>query len=285
MKVETRNIIVVPYNPDWPKMFEAESIIIKAVLGDNCLAIHHVGSTSVPGLSAKPKIDILAVVKDPIKAIKVLEEVEFKYTGEYNIPMHYGFSKRGKVDVNLHVYENDHPDIDLMLFFRDYLISHPIEREEYARLKDDLLKEKYSYQKNNYMFTGYNLGKDAFIRKILKQAGFNHLRMMRCTHYAEWDAYHKITEEQVFAPQNIKYNKNHPNLMAENHFHFVLYQGIDIVATAHVEYLNLREAILHFVAIDSNSKSNNLDAEMRNLLEKWIKIQGRNFIKSPTIRT
>ena len=61
---ETKLIEFVPYDPIWPKIFEIESENIKQALGDNCVAIHHVGSTAVPGLSSKPKIDIIAVVKD-----------------------------------------------------------------------------------------------------------------------------------------------------------------------------------------------------------------------------
>jgi GrpB-like predicted nucleotidyltransferase (UPF0157 family) len=63
-KAMNKNVIVTSYNPHWPIIFEAEAIKIREALGDNCIAVHHVGSTSVPGLIAKPKIDIIAVVKD-----------------------------------------------------------------------------------------------------------------------------------------------------------------------------------------------------------------------------
>lgn len=57
-------ITVVPYDPNWPNIFEAEATCIKKALADNCIALHHVGSTSVPGLAAKPKIDLIAVGRD-----------------------------------------------------------------------------------------------------------------------------------------------------------------------------------------------------------------------------
>lgn len=60
-----KEIIITPYNLDWPQIFEREASKIKEVLGSNCIAIHHVGSTSVPGLSAKPVIDMIGVVKNP----------------------------------------------------------------------------------------------------------------------------------------------------------------------------------------------------------------------------
>jgi GrpB-like predicted nucleotidyltransferase (UPF0157 family) len=130
-----KHIEVVPYNPEWPKMFEAEASAIKEALCDNCIAIHHVGSTSVPGLQAKPKIDIIAVVIDPATTISPLESIGIQYRGEYNIPLHYGFSRRGNVDVNLHVYAEGHSEIELNLLFRDYLRSHPEARDKCGALK------------------------------------------------------------------------------------------------------------------------------------------------------
>lgn len=57
--VNFKNIVVTPYNPDWPHIFEKEASKIKEAIGSNCIAIHHIGSTSVPGLSAKPVIDMI----------------------------------------------------------------------------------------------------------------------------------------------------------------------------------------------------------------------------------
>src|SRR5438552_10266127 len=97
---KTKQIDVVPYDPNWPMLFELESAAIKKELGDNCVAIHHIGSTSVPGLAAKPKIDMIAVVRDPENLIEKLEMIGIQYRGEFNIPLHYGFSKRSTVDLN-----------------------------------------------------------------------------------------------------------------------------------------------------------------------------------------
>lgn len=68
-----------------------------------------------------------------------------------------------------------HPEIELNLLFRDYLRNHPEVRNEYVELKSKLLEEKSSYEKNNSSFTGYNLGKAAFISKVLKSANFNRI--------------------------------------------------------------------------------------------------------------
>jgi GrpB-like predicted nucleotidyltransferase (UPF0157 family) len=76
--------------------FKEEALKIKQALGGNCLDVHHVGSTSVPGLSAKPIIDIIGVMKDPKKAILPLESLGFTYKGEYNIPFSPLFQQKKK---------------------------------------------------------------------------------------------------------------------------------------------------------------------------------------------
>lgn len=140
-------IEVVLYDPNWPIIFAAESKTIQEALGENCLEIHHIGSTAVPGLVAKPKIDIIAVVNHLSEVGKQLSSIGIQYQGEYNIPLRYFFSKRSKVNVNLHVYEEDHPEIELNLLFRDYLCSHAAARDEYALLKRQLLVDESSFQK------------------------------------------------------------------------------------------------------------------------------------------
>lgn len=93
MRQKRKKIMVVSYDPEWPHIFERESSKIKAAMGSNCMVIYHVGSTSVPDLSAKPVIDMIGVVKYPEKAIEPLESLGFKYKGEYNIPMRYYFNR------------------------------------------------------------------------------------------------------------------------------------------------------------------------------------------------
>lgn len=179
---------IVPYDPNWPNIYEKEATLIKEVLRDNLLEIHHIGSTSVAGLSAKPKIDMIAAVQDPLSARDQLEKIGIEYRGEYNIPLHYVFSKRGNTDLNLHVYQESHPEIKLNLMFRDYLRSHPNKRDAYARLKDKLIQDESSFSKENSLFTNYTLRKGNFIRNVLREAGFNMLRMMKCNDDTEWQA-------------------------------------------------------------------------------------------------
>ena len=135
-----KKIEVVEYNPEWPMIFENEKIAILEALKDNCAAIHHVGSTSVPELIAKPKIDIIAVANNRTNAIKDLEKIGYSYDGEWNIPLQCGFAKRNGTYVNLHMFfELDHPEIELNLSFRDYLRTHTEAKIAYGNLKKEIL--------------------------------------------------------------------------------------------------------------------------------------------------
>jgi len=269
----SKHIVVLPYNPDWPKIFEAESQKIKNALGDNCIAIHHIGSTSVPGLSAKPVIDMIVVIKDSEKVTQQLESLGFKSKGEYNIPMRLYFNRSEGIDTNLHVYQEGHPEIELNLFFRDYLRERPEARDEYAKLKEDLLKEKSSYEKNNSLFTGYNLGKDVFIRKILQATNFNRIRILKCTHYAEWEAAKRLRNKYFFDPLSISdpytWTFDHPE-----HVHLVLYQGIEIIGYAHIQFWPKQRAALRIIVIDEAHRQHGFGSQFLQLCEQWLKKQG-----------
>jgi GrpB-like predicted nucleotidyltransferase (UPF0157 family) len=200
--MKTKRIEVVPYDPRWPEIFEAEKKLLEPIL----IEIHHIGSTSVPGFAAKPKIDIIAVAKNRNKAIDNLEKSGYLYKGEWNIPLQCGFTKRGNTDVNLHLFfEVDHPEIELNLKFRDYLRSHDEIRDEYAAIKREILKDENSQQKING-FPLYTIRKREFIDRVIKSMGYNRLRVLK-----------SITKkEKRFSEQ------------------FVLYRGADIIGYASV---------------------------------------------------
>jgi GrpB-like predicted nucleotidyltransferase (UPF0157 family)/GNAT superfamily N-acetyltransferase len=270
---KTKKIVVTAYNPDWPNIFDTGASKIKKALGSNCIAIHHIGSTSVPGLSAKPVIDMIGVVKNPEKAIAPLENLGFQYKGEYNIPMRFYFNRSEGVETNLHVYEEGHPEIELNLLFRDYLRDHAEAKDEYALLKENLLKEKSSYEKNNSIFTGYNLGKDAFIRKILKAANFNRIRVMKCTHYAEWEAAKRLRQKYFFDPLSLEdpytWTFNH-----KDHAHLILYQGVEIIGYAHIQFWPDHRVALRILVVDESHRHLGLGSQFLHLCEQWLKKQG-----------
>lgn len=273
MKNSTKQIKVVPYDPNWPKLFGNQASTIQEILGDNCIAIHHIGSTSVPGLSAKPTIDIIAEVKNGLQSITPLEKIGFSYKGEWNIPFKYGFAKREGTKVNLHVFEEGHSEIALNLTFRDYLRANPQALKEYAELKQKLLSDDTAFHKQEgQLFSGYNLGKDAFIRKILKASNFNRLRFLRCAHHEEWAAARNFRQKYFFGPHNIEdpytWTFNHPQ-----HVHFVLSQGAEIVGYTHIQLWPDKRAAMRILVIDKAKRNNNLSAKLLALCEKWLKSQ------------
>ncbi len=79
--------------------------------------------------------------------------------------------------------------------------------------------------------------------------GASSLRLMHCTHYVEWEAYHRIRKEQIFDRNtHVTYDTNHPSFSDKDYFHFVLYKGIDIVSVAMIEFLNEKESVLRSLA-------------------------------------
>jgi GrpB-like predicted nucleotidyltransferase (UPF0157 family)/GNAT superfamily N-acetyltransferase len=267
-----KHIEVVPYNDQWPQMFESEAATFRQALGDNSVAVHHVGSTAVPGLAAKPTIDIIAVIKDRDLAIKGFESLGYEYRGEFNIPMRLFFNKKVGTDVNLHVYEEGNPEIELNLKFRDYLCAHPEARDAYAALKAELLTKPSSYMKTNPPFTGYSLGKYAFINNIVKQTGFNRLRMMTCTHYAEWDTAKAYRQKYFFDNAGISdpYTYTFDDV---NHKHFVLYQGTQIIGYAHVQLWPEQRSAMRIIVIDEPFRNKGFGSQFLALCERWLQIQ------------
>lgn len=264
------SIELVPYNADWPQIFEQEALQIQKALDNYCIALHHVGSTAVPGLSAKPTIDIIGVVKNRSETIHLLEKIDFEYMGEYTIPGHFGFRKRNSVKVNLHVYEPAHPEIELNLLFRDYLRAHSEAREAYAKLKLHLVNLPCSSEKQNSLFKGYTLGKDEFIRSILKQAGFQKLRMRICAHHAEWTASQHFRQKYFFDKVPIAdpytWTFDHPQ-----HAHLIFYQGVDIIGYAHVQFWPDKRAALRIIVIDENQRRKGLGKQFLKYIEQWLK--------------
>ena len=271
-----KDIQVVPYDINWPQLFQIEAAIIKEALGGNCISVHHIGSTAVPALAAKPKIDIIASVANGEESVYCLESIGFTHKGEWNIPFKYGFTKRGETDFNLHVYEEDHPEIELNLVFRDYLRRNIEVRNEYAALKYNTLQHQSSFQKNNSIFTGYNLAKDGLIRDVLNKSGFNRLRFLKCTHYAEWDAV-KNLRKQYFA--NIT-SGNDPcewTFNHQDHEHLILCQGTRVVAYAHLQTLSNIQVILKILVADDTKRSD-YAKQLHTLIEKWLTKHNRSIV-------
>lgn len=264
-----KKIEVTEHNPEWRLWFEEEAVNLRSSLGNNCINIYHIGSTAIPGLYAKPKIDIIAEVQSIPETHLPLQEIDYEFRGEFNIPMRHFFRKKYPHDINLHVYEKGNPDIELNTLFRDFLINSSEAKAEYNKLKLSLLKNNKSHIKENSIFTGYNLGKDKFIRKILDKSEYNGLSFRFCTHHAEWDAYHDIARG-FFEDQKIQYNLNHSNFSDRNYYHFILSKGTTIVAIAELKWKeNIRPSIVYVYSINLQNRQN-LAMHLRNLIARWI---------------
>ena len=144
-------ILLVAYDPTWPDRFQHEAERIRRALGKRALRIEHVGSTSVPGLPAKPIIDVLLVVADSANETDyatALEEADYKlHVREPGWYEHRMF-KGPENDVNLHVFSVGSPEVARMLAFRDWLRTNEADRELYALSKRTLAEQKWKYTQN-----------------------------------------------------------------------------------------------------------------------------------------
>jgi GrpB-like predicted nucleotidyltransferase (UPF0157 family) len=157
---------VVPHNPNWPGAFELESRQIALALNDNSIVAHHIGSTAISHIYAKPIIDILLEVKD-IRKIDdrtfQLEALGYEAMGEFGIPVRRYFRKNngtGRRTHQIHAFEIGSPHVERHLAFRDYMTAHPEEAQKYSELKRELADR---YPKD---IIGYMDGKDGFIKEM-----------------------------------------------------------------------------------------------------------------------
>lgn len=158
---------IVDYDPEWPRLFEREAARIRAALGDKVLSLEHVGSTSVPGLAAKPRIDMQLVVADSSNEPAYVPDLEAAgYVLQIREPGWYEHRmfKGPDTDVNLHVYTFGCPELDRVLLFRNWLRSHDSDRQLYERTKRELARVDWKYMQN------YADAKTAVVEEIIARA-------------------------------------------------------------------------------------------------------------------
>jgi len=160
-------VLLVDYDPEWPKLFEREAERIRSVLGEQVLVLEHVGSTSVPGLCAKPCVDILLEVPDSADEdayLPALEAAGYRLViREPDWEKHRCF-KGPDTNVNLHVYSPGNGQTPRYRLFRDRLRSHPEELELYASTKRELGAREWKYIQQ------YADAKTAVVEEILGRA-------------------------------------------------------------------------------------------------------------------
>lgn len=164
-----RLIEVVPYDPRWRVLFERTAHELVEVFGEEVLAIHHVGSTAIPNISAKPIVDVLVEVRcietvDNFNAEMIARGYLPK--GEFGIRGRRFFIKGNEEQRShhIHIFQMGNPEFERHIAFRDYMIAHPEEAEAYSRLKEELAR-RFPHD-----IEGYMVGKDAFIKEIERKA-------------------------------------------------------------------------------------------------------------------
>ena len=165
-----RKVEVVPHDPQWRAAFEAEAKLVAAALGENVAAVHHIGSTAIPNIYAKPVIDMLVEVADIAEVdgrSSAMESLGYEVMGEYGIPGRRYFRKDNREGIrthHVHAFEAGSAEAVRHLAFRDYMIAHPDDARMYSELKRKLAAE-HPHSIDEYMD-----GKDAFVKEIDRRA-------------------------------------------------------------------------------------------------------------------
>ncbi len=161
---------LVEYNSAWKEEFKKVDGLLKKIFGEEIIDIQHVGSTAIPGIIAKPQIDIFVVVKNLAKVrsyYKVMQDAGFAPRGDYIGKGEEYFTKDsedGSRSISIHVYPQNHPKIEDMLTFRDYLLENRGDCELYSSIKRKL------YEKFADDYPAYCKAKEEAMEPIKKRA-------------------------------------------------------------------------------------------------------------------
>jgi GrpB-like predicted nucleotidyltransferase (UPF0157 family) len=160
-------ITLADYDPGWPVLFAREAARIRAALGDRAVQIEHAGSTSVPGLAAKPIIDILLAVPDSSDEHAYVPALEAAgYVLRIREPdwFEHRLFKGPDTDINLHVFTAGAAEIDRMLLFRDHLRANDADRDAYLQVKRDLAQRTWRHVQH------YADAKSTIVEQIIARA-------------------------------------------------------------------------------------------------------------------
>ena len=161
-------VTLVDYDPAWPVLFEREASRIRRLLGDAVVRLEHTGSTSVPGLAAKPIIDIALIVPDSADESTYVPQLEAEgYLLRIREPHwhEHRLLKGPDTDANVHVFSTGSPELARMVGFRDWLRTHPEDRELYERTKRELAARTWRHVQH------YADAKTAVVEEIIARAG------------------------------------------------------------------------------------------------------------------
>ena len=163
----TERVVLVEYDPEWPRLYAREEARIRGALGETALQVEHVGSTSIPGLAAKPIIDIVLVVPESADEPAYVPALEAAgYVHRIREPDWFEHRVLKGVDpkVNLHVFSPGCPEVERMLSFRDHLRCDERDRDLYERTKRELARRDWKYVQH------YADAKSDVVEEILERA-------------------------------------------------------------------------------------------------------------------
>jgi aminoglycoside phosphotransferase (APT) family kinase protein/GrpB-like predicted nucleotidyltransferase (UPF0157 family) len=167
LKVLGGPVILVDYDPSWPTVYEREAVRIRDALGGRVLVLEHAGSTAVPGLAAKPKIDIVLAVpdsSDEVAYVPALEAAGYVLRAREPDWHEHRLLRRFEPKVNLHVFSRGCPEIERMLRFRDHLRRDDADRRLYEETKRELAPRTWKYTQH------YADAKTKVVEEILARA-------------------------------------------------------------------------------------------------------------------
>jgi GrpB-like predicted nucleotidyltransferase (UPF0157 family) len=145
------HVLLAEYDPEWPRQFEALAPGIRAALGERVLLLEHAGSTAVPGLAAKPIIDMILVVADSGDEASYIPDLEHAGYGlRIREPgwFQHRLLKYANPEANLHVFSRSCSEVERMLLFRDWLRTHDDDRALYERTKRELAARVWEYRQH-----------------------------------------------------------------------------------------------------------------------------------------
>jgi GrpB-like predicted nucleotidyltransferase (UPF0157 family) len=167
VRLHNAPIQLIEYSAEWPAQFRREAERVRATLGERVLMLEHVGSTSIPGLAAKPIIDMILAIADSADEPAYVPAMESAgYVLRIREPdwHQHRLFKGPDTDINLHVYSFGCPEMDKMLMFRDWLRSNDADRELYERTKRELAKQTWKYVQD------YADSKTSVVEEIIARA-------------------------------------------------------------------------------------------------------------------
>ncbi len=165
--LQSGTVDLAPYSESWRELYEEERRALADALGDRVLDIQHVGSTSVPGMVAKPILDIGIAVRSFMEAaclVPDMENLNYEYRGEFGIPRRHYYVKGEPRTHHVHIFESSSYEWASLVLFRNVLLTEPEVAKAYSDLKKRL-RDRHRAER-----TAYQRAKASFVEEVVRHA-------------------------------------------------------------------------------------------------------------------